>query len=371
MVKLKKNIAFIKYLGCTAGGTEKFLQTIAANLNKNQFNVDYYYSDKFTNADSNYMHQDTKQERLDYLKKNNVNLFKFQLENIDFNSKDNKWINTNFWDIFDEKNYDLIQIASSGLEEYPFNHIKTKPIVDSMHISVGVQDQENRVKVLIQSEDLTKKYIKAGGKKEKVVNNCTPIDEKKEFNLNLRDKFSLNNKFIFGMHQRVDDSIFSDVPLFAYSKIEDKNTSFIIMGGSKKYSDQAKKLQLKNFIQIDFENNLNIEEIFLNTLDVFAHGRKDGETFGLAIAEAMRNSLPIISHKNVYNNAQVETIGNGGVVVSSLNQYVRVMKKLKNNKKFYKKLSYNSRSRYLDQFEATKVIRKIEDLYFEVIRQYG
>jgi len=128
---------------------------------------------------------------------------------------------------------------------------------------------------------------------------------------------------------------------------------------------------LKNFIQIDFENNLNTEEIFLNTLDVFAHGRKDGETFGLAIAEAMRNSLPIISHKNVYNNAQVETIGNGGVVVSSLNQYVRVMKKLKNNKKFYKKLSYNSRSRYLDQFEATKVIRKIEDLYFEVIRQYG
>ena len=85
----------------------------------------------------------------------------------------------------------------------------------------------------------------------------------------------------------------------------------------------------------------------------------------------MRNSLPIISHKNVYNNAQIETIGKGGVVVSSLNQYVRVMKKLKNNKKFHKKLSYNSRSRYLDQFEATKVIRKIEDLYFEVISQYG
>ena len=43
MKKIK--IAFIKYAGCASGGTEKFLQVIAANLNKNKFEVDYFYCD--------------------------------------------------------------------------------------------------------------------------------------------------------------------------------------------------------------------------------------------------------------------------------------------------------------------------------------
>ncbi len=38
-------VAFIKFCGMATGGTEKVLQTIAANLDKNKFLVDFYYCD--------------------------------------------------------------------------------------------------------------------------------------------------------------------------------------------------------------------------------------------------------------------------------------------------------------------------------------
>ena len=139
------------------------------------------------------------------------------------------------------------------------------------------------------------------------------------------------------------------------------------MGGSKKYTEQAKALKLTNFYQIDFDFDKNSEEIFLNTLDVFAHGRKDGETFGLAIAEGMRNSLPIVSHRNVYNNGHVETVGNAGKVVGSHRMYIVELFKLMKFKRYYSYRKKNSRRLYLKKFLAGKVIKEIENIYFQAL----
>ncbi|RPG63461.1 MAG: glycosyltransferase [Flavobacteriaceae bacterium TMED238] len=366
---MKKKIAFIKYCGATAGGTEKYLQTIAANLDKSKFEVDFYFSGPAKLIGTKYTHQEPNPKRIDYLKKNGVNLIEFSVEKIDYSNKEKVvWINTNFWKVFNEDKYDLIQIARSGRNEYPYNKIKKVPIIDSIHIPWGAEDSENVVNVLIQSNDLKNKWIKYGGNKEKIVTNCTPIDEKKILNKNLRTQLELENYFIFGLHQRKDDHIFSDVPLISYSKIESSRTAFLIMGGSSKYSEQAKKLKIKNFFQIEFDFQDNSEEVFLNTLDVFTHGRKDGETFGLAIAEAMRNSLPIVSHKNVYNNAHIETISSGGKVVGSQRMYTFELIKLMYLKKYYNHRMKNSRNIYLNNFESKKKIKEIEDIYLKAAR---
>ena len=366
---MKKKIAFIKYCGATAGGTEKYLQTIAANLDKSKFEVDFYFSGPAELIGTKYAHQEPNQKRIDYLKNNNVNLIEFNVEKIDYSNKEEVvWINTNFWEVFNEDNYDLIQIARSSKNEYPFNQIKKVPIIDSIHIPWGAEENENVVKIFIQSNDLKNKWIEFGGNEDKIVTNCTPIDEKKVYNKNLREQLGLENYFIFGLHQRMDDHIYSDIPLECYSKIESNRTAFLIMGGSEKYSQQAEKLKIKNFFQIDFDFEDDCEEIFLNTLDVFAHGRKDGETFGLAIAEAMRNSLPIVSHKNVYNNAHIETIDSGGKVVGSHRMYTFELIKLMNLKRYYNQRMNNSRNLYLKNFESRKKIQKIEEIYFEASR---
>ena len=141
MKKIK--IAFIKYAGCASGGTEKFLQVIAANLNKNKFEVDYFYCDATPYIGWQFEHPDTDNDRVKYLTDNNVNLIKFNVEAKDVTTPTHEWINTDFWNYFNEENYDIIQIARAGHKEYPFYKIKNKPIVDSIWINSGFDNQEN------------------------------------------------------------------------------------------------------------------------------------------------------------------------------------------------------------------------------------
>ena len=103
----------------------------------------------------------------------------------------------------------------------------------------------------------------------------------------------------------------------------------MLLGGSKLYKQQSEKLGINNFLQLSETGSNEYIKKFLNTLNVFTHGRKHGETFGLVIAEAMQHSLPIISHK-AESNAHVELIGKGGKVVGRKNTiaYSMEMKKL-------------------------------------------
>ena len=62
-MKNKINIAFIKYGGLSAGGSERWLQYIAGNLDKNLFNIDYFYCDASPYLGSDYKHPDTDKNR--------------------------------------------------------------------------------------------------------------------------------------------------------------------------------------------------------------------------------------------------------------------------------------------------------------------
>jgi glycosyltransferase involved in cell wall biosynthesis len=73
-------------------------------------------------------------------------------------------------------------------------------------------------------------------------------------------------------------------------------------------------------------DNIQISK-FLNTIDIFAHGRKDGETFGAVFAEAMMHGKPCLSHYSPIANAQKETMGNGGLLLIIL---MTTQKNLKN-----------------------------------------
>ena len=101
MKKIK--IAFIKFGGMANGGTEKVLQTIASELPKDQFIVDYYYCDSAPYIGSNFEHPDTDPSRVQYVKNNGVNVIKFYVEFKDLRTSTHDWINTNFWELFDEE----------------------------------------------------------------------------------------------------------------------------------------------------------------------------------------------------------------------------------------------------------------------------
>ena len=313
--KKKINIAFIKRKGLGSGGTERWLQFAAVALAKNNYNVDYYYSTD--GQDEN---------RMKYLKKNNVNLIPFRIKKIANTSK-REWINTDFWKKFDEDNYDFISTAMYCNTEYPFYKIK-KPIIPRLSFGNHVDLSRNILYSFLPSEWIRQKWIKNGG--SKIKSSAIPTPVKKPLNSNnLRKKLKLKNSHIVaGFHQRVDDNIFSDIPLNAFKNFDKKNFYFLIMGGSDKYKKQAKKLGLKNIIFLPHNSDYSRISNFLNTLDIFAHGRHDGETYGAVFAEALIHGLPCLSHYTGIDDAHKKTMGPHGLFAKDLNEYTLYLKKL-------------------------------------------
>ncbi len=366
----KIKIAFIKFGGLAASGTEKYLQQIAANLPKEKFIVDYFYCDAAPYLNSDYKHSDTDPNRLQYMQKHNINLIKFNVKYKNITVPTHDWIDTDFWEKFDEKNYDLIQTGRAGHPEYPFTKINITPIIDSIHLPGMVDNQENIAKVIHVSEWNKNVWIKNGGNASKAeviylpieIPNIVPKDSyKKEYNI--------ENKFIVGLHQRNDVNIFSSWPLKAFSELNDDDSVFMLLGGSEKHIEQTKELKIKNFIHIPFSGDMNIVYKFLNTLDVYLHGRKDGEINSQSIAEALYFGLPIISHNGSNANGHIETIGNAGIVHKTYENYVKELKNYKNNLKLRNILSQNARKRFEEKYSFNKIMNQIIEIYEKVANE--
>jgi len=365
----KIKIASIKFGGLAAGGTEKALQTIMANLPKEEFDVDYFYCDAAPYFGSDYKHADTDPDRKAYMESKKVNLIKFNVMFKDITKPTHPWLETNLWELFDEKNYDIIQTARAGHPEYPFIHINETAQVDLITLPGMAEKKQNVRKVVHISQYQANSWIQAGGEAGKV--EIIPLfDElKPKGKKNLRKKLNIDDDvFIYGLHQRDDDGIFSQVPLLAYSQIENDKTAFVLLGGSKKYAEQAKELNLKNFIRLDHTGDSKVINEFLNTLNAYAHGRADGETFSLSIAEAMYHALPVVSHV-AQAMGHKETIGNAGYVAETMEQYVSLMVQMKEDKSLYEKLSKNALSRFEEELSLEKNMNRWIKIYKNIAQK--
>ena len=360
-------IAFIKFAGMAIGGTEKVLQTVAAELPKDKFHVDYFYCDAAPYIGSDYKHLDTDESRVEYCKSHGVNLIKFNVEFKDLRTSTHDWINTDFWDYFKEEDYDLIQTGRSGHPEYPFYMINKTPIVDSIHLSGMAENKSNSLKTVLISEEQRQKWIASGGPADRAVIIPNPLKIPDVGSVNYRDEFGWENKFIFGLHQRRDNHIFSPIPLEAYEEMETDDTAFLLLGGSESYQKQAKDLGLKNFKHLPTTGDLDIIHKFLNTLNVYAHGRSDGEQCSCAIIEAMSHGLPVISH-TAPSMGQLEQIADAGKVVDNYEQYSNVMIDMLYDKKYYDECASNSMKRYNQVYKLKTVINKYIEIYKEVAK---
>ncbi len=308
-------IAVIRHNGLFMGGTEKFLQIISACVNHNEFEIDYYTTD-----------EDKFQDRENYLLSNDVNIIKFdKISNSRFIPNTLKW--KDLWKKLDKKAYDVIQITNFGWQEYPYNGFnKSDPLCEFCVFPPYVKFPGVKHTVL-NSEWLREEWIKTGGDRQKSTAIPVPV-LRPTSSENLRDQLNIpDDAIVCGMHQRNDDRIYSSVPLEAFKEVvkNQPDVHFILLNGSDKYRIQAGFCNIPNVHFIDY-----IEDIspFLNTLDIYTHGRYDGETYGMAIAEAMIHKLPCISHTSPIYNAMESTIKTGGYVVSNVDAYASILEEL-------------------------------------------
>lgn len=355
----KKKVAFVKFGGMAIGGTEKVLQTIAANISKDKFEVDYYYCDAAPYIGSDWKHPDTDQSRVEYTRSHGVNLIKFNVGFKNVLTPTHEWVETNFWEKFNEDDYDLVVTGRSGHPEYPFSLMHKVPIIDTIHLAGMAENKSNTFKTVLISEEQRERWISAGGDRDRSTIIANPVYCPK-----VKSKYSYPEKFVFGLHQRDDDQIFSPIPLEAYSRVESDSTMFLFLGGSKLYQKQARDLGIKNIKFIPTTSDLNEIHKFLNSLNVYAHGRADGEQCSTAIIEAMSHGLPIVSHF-APSNGHVEQIGSGGRVVKNTKDYEIALLEMMSDNVHYENCVIAIKERYSSEYSIDSIMKKYTSLFDE------
>lgn len=353
-------IAFVTSDGMGFAGTQKFLQTVAANLPKNEYAVDYYY------IDSDKKNVSVSKIRL--LQKSNVNLIPYSVLDKGERYRYCYQRNSTFMSVY-KGNYDVIITGSSGLPEYPLTKIKDTPIIQTIHYVSGIDNQYNIARVVHISNFSKNLWIKKGGDANRCEMTSHPIQIPNYTHIDIRKKFGIaDDCFVFGLHQRNDDKIFSDVPLKAYCMIENDHNAFIICGGSKLYREQAKMLNLKNCYFINETDNNDIIYSFLECLNVYAHGRYDGELNSTALAEAMYFGLPIVTHPSPMFNGHLEVIKDNGKVAYSVEEYAKYLKQYETDFPLYSNSSAAAKKMFYDKYDLDNQMKNIERIITETLK---
>ncbi|MGE4233836.1 MAG: glycosyltransferase family 4 protein [Bacteriovoracia bacterium] len=182
--------------------------------------------------------------------------------------------------------------------------------------------------------------------------------------------------FVVGRIGRADSGIHDPISLKAYREVTLKSQSktpmyFLALSAPENMLRDAKEMGIKNFISLPANTDPVYVSRFFNSIDVLAHARRDGETFGCNIAEAMMHRKPVISHLTPYMNAQKEIIGNGGFVVEEdeWQDYAEHLRQLYENPGLREEIAQKALSRALSEFEAERLTKRLEQSYLELLSQ--
>lgn len=319
-------VAFVKFDGLGFGGTERWTQSLARGLSNHGLEIDYFSCSTpgLSSAES--------ADRLKHRKRlesAGVNVIECGISNRNLKYRHHPWEGTNLWENFDPSLYDIVQAAKAGHPEYPFTEWKTPNVVEFRSLDSRIDTSSSIAWSVHLSRYQRRLWLQRGGTLNRSSVVPIPIDIP-ETTQDFRDELGISKgALVLGFHQRDDDRIWSAVPLNAYARINSSDTYFVMLGGSRRYADQASALGIKHFVQLDHSGSGETISRFLNTLDIFTHGRRDGETFGSVLAEALSRGKPCISHhSSVGANAQPETMGPGGFFALDEEEYVNVLHEL-------------------------------------------
>jgi glycosyltransferase involved in cell wall biosynthesis len=349
-------IAFCKFAGMGNGGIEKYMQSIAMLFKKDQHEVDYYYTNAAPLINHWWVHPDNHEDRIKLLKSYDINLIPVFVEA----RRGNEWINSNFFEIFNESAYDCLITAGNGESEYPYNRLKNIPIIHTVH-GHHPFNQHNIKKSVLLCKWQADRWVANGGDASKLEIIPPIVTVPSKWNNDFRKKHNIpEDAFVYGLHQRNDNSISSDIALRAFASIQKPNTYYVMLGGTEVHKNFVNNNNLKNVIFADY--TADVEEIhsFLNAIDVYAHCRVDGEVCSASIIEAMYHGKPVISYPGV-NMGHAEQIESCGKMTFSVEEYSAEMVLLQ-NKEYHLEKSEKTKIKYQSTYDYICVKNKLREL---------
>lgn len=179
-------------------------------------------------------------------------------------------------------------------------------------------------------------------------------------------------KATFGRCSRADDQKWHDVCVDSLPKVFRKvpEAQCIFQGATDRVKSRLAELGLTGRIEL---SNTSVQlKDFYPRLDVFTHGARVGEGFGVVIAEAMANRLPVVTiatPQRKKSNAQGEIVEHKitGFVCRWRWQYAGAVIELLKNHDLRKRFGQRSYEKAREEFEASKLTRKLERIYCDVM----
>jgi len=366
----KINISFINYGGLSYGGAHRQSMVLAKVLNKNIFNVRYFWCkhilDKY--SDSSFPAQDL--NFLEELKESGVVPIEFHVGYRDISETYHTWKDTNFFEIYEKYPTDLVFAVRSGRPEFPTIHIN-KPLIEWNVFGSVDNISDNLIYSVGVSPWVQRTYIENGGNSSKSGYCFYGLEEPKT-NENLRSSLNISDdQIVIGFHQRNDDNIFSEHAMNAWKYVQSKTNKkiyFLVLGGSDKYKDLASKLGINvHFLPVIFDS-IEVSK-FLNTLDIFSHSAGAGESLGIAVQEAMIHKLPIAS---IYgkNNGHIDVIGNTIEIAKTQQDYNRIILTLVEDSHKINSIGSSSYERAIGEFSIQSMKNYFENLFLKKQLEY-
>jgi glycosyltransferase involved in cell wall biosynthesis len=330
------------------GGTEKTIQIFCKYLPKDIFNLYVIYNG---NNESN---------RLKYFVEilNSDHILAY---------KDNN----QFRQIIENIKPEILHVHRMGTPEFPEIGVDIDvPIFVETNIFGGRDDNQKITKTLFVSNWLMKRCSWANGDRFDVLPN--PI-ELPYNNDNLRSKYDLGDKIVIGRVGRPADEIYDDISIRALSLFKGKEIVFFPLAPSPKMVKDMEKLKIP-FVGVEPTADDLFLSSYYNSIDILAHARLDGETFGCNIAEAMIHGKPVISHLSNVFNAQTELIDHGinGYIVGNgkYKEYFKSLNILIKNPQKRGQFSKNAKEKILNHFEASKISEHLKNIYIGLYKEY-
>lgn len=113
---------------------------------------------------------------------------------------------------------------------------------------------------------------------------------------------------------------------------------------------------------------------FFDSVRVLAHANDTGESFGLAIAEAMAAGLPVVTHPcpQPRDNAQLELVEHGrtGLVAATAEDYAAAAAWLLRNPDTARRMGRAGQAKAQAHYRAQTVTRQLETIYLDLLARH-
>src|SRR3989338_3476490 len=306
VVTRKTKVLFYHVSGLHFGGTEKFLQILAKHLDKNKFDVFFVYSPKSRTSDNF-----PADSRRSYLENTGITLVPFDYEKIEskypFYIQDAK---PTLNKILNDYKPHVVISTGTGYPEYPLNMETKVPII--MLNNFGAANTQSNVVMNICVSDTVAKMAGRITPAEKLI---TMYVQSERPSLNMENGNAIRRKFgidiadtVFGRIGRASDDIFDPIGILAFEEVvkERDDVHYLIMSAPPALKKMVIDRNIHNVHFLPASGQEKDVWAFHAAIDVLAHFRLDGESFGLNIAESMLAGNPIITHKSHIWNAHLE-----------------------------------------------------------------